>query len=162
MTKYKSTHQEKQFAGPPVFVSTFQGGLPWVNQGSSAVLRAEQQLPASVCSPCSPARPVLSYSPYPLQPLSEARSQGAGCSEDWESQTASPQCLQHSCAPDFVTDVAFPSLAEPTLHLQQPLVRNTFSAWLKPNTKWPEKLKSFSAFEVQHTAYQTRQDSPNP
>lgn len=169
-------------------MSTFQGGLPWIDQESPAaslgwatallnspfpqnIHRATQavpQPPASepVCRPCSttpwPARPALSYSPYPLHPSPEARSQGAGCSEDWESQRASPQCLQeHSCVPDFVIDVVFPSLAEPVLLLQQSLVMNTFSLWLKPNMKWPEKLKSFCS-EVHHIAHQTRQDLPKP
>lgn len=33
---YSSTHQEKQFAGSPIFVSTFQGGLPRIDQVSPA------------------------------------------------------------------------------------------------------------------------------
>lgn len=44
MTKYSITHQEKQFASPPVSVSTFQGGLPWIDQESPAVpCRVEHQ-----------------------------------------------------------------------------------------------------------------------
>lgn len=150
MTKYSSTHQEKQFASPPVFVGTFQGGLPWIDQESRAApCRVEQQpsftshfqktstgtprLCLSLQLPSLCAVPAASQPSPVLQPLSLTgipRSQGAGCSEDWESQRASPQCLQeHSCAPDFVTEVTFPSLAEPALHLQQPLVMNIFSVW---------------------------------
>lgn len=40
---YSSTHQEKLFAGSPIFVSTFQGGLPRADQVSPAAPRVEQQ-----------------------------------------------------------------------------------------------------------------------
>lgn len=173
---YSSTRQEKQFAGSPIFVSTFQGGLPRIDQVSpaapppwtTALLNTPfpQNTPASAMPQGHPGSASASsfwLGVWSLQPSSMASqtrpvlqtplptgiptSQGAGCSEHWDSQTAGPQRLQeHSCAPDSATDVVFPSLAEPALHLQQSLAVNTFSAWLKPNTKRPEKLKSFSAF----------------
>lgn len=86
---YSSTRQEKQFAGSPIFVSTFQGGLPGTDQVSPAAPPLEQQpcltphfhripqhLPChrdtqavpqppvsdSVCDPCSPA-------PWPARPV---------------------------------------------------------------------------------------------
>lgn len=74
--EWQLQQQEKQFAGSPVFASTFQGGLPWIYQESPAAspgwttallntpfpqntyrdTRAVPRPPASesVCRPCSP------------------------------------------------------------------------------------------------------------
>lgn len=89
------------------------------------------------------ASPVLSYSPSPYR---HSQRPGAKEQEAVKVGKAKEQALsafRSTHVPQTSLEVAFPSLAEPDPHLQQPLAGNTFSVWLKLNMKWPEKLKSF-------------------